>query len=135
MFKRFAVLGVFALIVAFSAVNTFSQSSVKVKATISDMPERMSIGETAKVTVTITNTGKNLWTSENVYAHELSVFDISKEWSGDWKLEPGQSKEVFYKVTAPDKPGSYKMRVVIYDGNKKIGYRTKKVEVSGTSIK
>ena len=71
----------------------------------------------------------------NHCARPSPTASISKEWSGDWKLEPGQSKEVFYKVTAPEKSGSYKMRIVVYNGNKKIAYRTKKVEVTGTSLK
>lgn len=129
MFKRFVVFWVLALILAVSANNVYSQNVGKVKATISDMPDQMQAGQTAKVTVTITNTGTTLWTSENAYAHELGPFDINKEWTGDWKLEPGQSKDVYYKVTAPEKPGSYKMRIVIYNGNKKIGHRNKKVEV------
>ncbi len=107
----------------------FAQNVGKVKATISDMPDQMQAGSNTKVTVTITNTGNQLWTSENVYAHELGLFEITKEWSGEWKLEPGQSKELQYTVTAPNNSGDYKMRVVIYDGNKKIGYRTKKVKV------
>lgn len=129
MFKRFIVFGFLALIIAVSANNIYSQNVGKVKATISDMPDQMQAGQTAKVTVTITNTGSTLWTSENAYAHELGPFDISKEWTGEWKLEPGESKEVYYKVTAPEKSGSYKMRIVIYNGNKKIGFRNKKVEV------
>jgi uncharacterized protein (DUF58 family) len=129
MFKRFAVFAILALIFALSANNIFSQNVGKVKATISDMPDQIQAGQTAKVTVTITNTGSTQWTSENAYAHELGPFEINKEWTGEWKLEPGQSKEVYYKVTAPEKSGSYKMRIVIYNGNKKIGYRSKKVEV------
>lgn len=113
----------------FAASGIFSQNVGKVKATISDMPEQMQAGSNTKVTVTITNTGKTLWTNENVYAHELGPFEITKEWSGEWKLEPGQSKELQYTVTAPNNSGSYKMRVVIYDGDKKIGYRSKKVQV------
>ncbi len=113
----------------FAASGVFSQNLGKVKATISDMPEQMQAGSSVKVTVTITNTGKNLWTNENIYAHELGMFEITKDWSGEWKLDPGQSKELQYTVTAPNNSGDYKMRVVIYDGNKKIGYRNKKVKV------
>jgi len=126
MFKLSTIIAVFVL---FAVSGIYSQNLGKVKATISDMPDQMTEGQSVKVTVTITNTGKNTWTNENIYSHELSVFEIKKEWSGDWKLEPGESKELQYTVTAPDKSGSFKMRIVIYDGNKKIGYRSKKVEV------
>lgn len=128
MFKFSALFAVF-LMFLFASPGILAQNLGKVKATISDMPDQMTAGQSAKVTVTITNTGKNTWTNENVYAHELSVFEIKKEWSGEWKLEPGQSKELQYTVTAPDRSGNFKMRIVIYDGNKKIGYRSKKVEV------
>jgi uncharacterized membrane protein len=126
---RFSSLIVVFVVALLAASSIFSQNVGKVKATISDMPDQIAAGQSVKVTVTITNTGKTTWTSENVYAHELSVFDIRKEWSGEWKLEPGQSKELQYTVTAPEKSGSFKMRIVIYDGNKKIGHRSKKVEV------
>ena len=128
MFKFSSTITVFFVILLASG-SLLAQNLGKVKATISDMPDQMTAGQSAKVTVTITNTGKNTWTNENIYSHELGVFEIKKEWSGEWKLEPGQSKELQYTVTAPDKSGSYKMRIVIYDGNKKIGYRSKKVEV------
>lgn len=128
MFKFSSLIAVF-IVVLFASGGILAQNVGKVKATISDMPDQMAAGQSTKVTVTITNTGKNTWTGENVYAHELGIFEIRKEWSGDWKLEPGQSKELQYTVTAPDKSGSFKMRVVIYDGNKKIGYRNKKVEI------
>ncbi len=127
MFKT--VSGLVLLFVMFLSAGVYAQNAGKVKATISDMPGQMTAGQSTKVTVTITNVGKNLWTSENVYGHELGEFEIKKEWSGDWKLEPGQSKELQYTVTAPSTSGSYKMRIVIYDGNKKIGFRSKKVEV------
>lgn len=127
MFKTAANF-IFLIALLFST-TVFAQNVGKVKATISDMPEQIQAGQTAKVTVTITNTGNTTWTSENAYAHELGPFEINKEWQGEWKLEPGQSKEVYYKVTAPDKSGSYKMRIIIYNGDKKIAYRTKKVEV------
>ena len=128
MFKFSSIITVFFVILLASG-SLLAQNLGKVKATISDMPDQMTEGQSVKVTVTITNTGKNTWTNENIYSHELSVFEIKKEWSGDWKLEPGESKELQYTVTAPDKSGSFKMRIVIYDGNKKIGYRSKKVEV------
>ena len=127
MFKTAANF-IFLIVLLFST-TVFAQNVGKVKATISDMPEQIQAGQTAKVTVTITDTGNTTWTSEIAYAHELGPFEINKEWSGEWKLEPGQSKEVYYKVTAPDKSGSYKMRIIIYNGDKKIAYRTKKVEV------
>ncbi len=128
MFK-FSCFFASLLLILFITSGVTAQNLGKVKATISDMPDQMTAGQSAKVTVTITNTGKTTWTNENIYSHELSVFEIKKEWSGEWKLEPGQSKELQYTVTAPDKSGSFKMRIVIYDGNKKIGYRSKKVEV------
>ncbi len=126
---RFSSLVALIIVVLLASGNAYAQNVGKVKATISDMPDQMTAGQSVKVTVTITNTGNTTWTNENVYAHELSVFDIRKEWSGEWKLEPGQSKELQYTVTAPERSGSFKMRIVIYDGNKKIGYRSKKVEV------
>lgn len=126
---RFTALFASFLMLLFVTTGAASQNLGKVKATISDMPDQMTTGQSVKVTVTITNVGKNTWSNENIYAHELSVFDIKKEWSDDWKLEPGQSKELQYTVSAPEKSGSFKMRIVIYDGNKKIGYRSKKVDV------
>ncbi len=128
MFKFSSIITVFIVVLLVSG-SLLAQNPGKVKATISDMPDQMEAGKSAKVTVTITNTGKTTWSNENIYSHELSVFEITKEWSGEWKLEPGQSKELQYTVTAPDRSGSFKMRIVIYDGNRKIGYRSKKVEV------
>lgn len=125
LFSKFIVI----FIVFFAVSGIFSQNLGKVKATISDMPNQMQTGQSATVTVTITNIGKNKWTNENIYSHELGAFEIKKDWTGTWELEPGQSKELQYTVTAPNTSGSYKMRIVIYNGDKKIGYRSKKVEV------
>lgn len=125
IFSKFAVF--LMLFVAVSGI--YSQNLGKVKATISDMPNQMQAGSSTTVTVTITNIGKNKWTNENIYSHELGAFEIKKDWTGTWELEPGQSKDLQYSVTAPNTSGSYKMRIVIYNGDKKIGYRSKKVEV------
>ena len=85
MFKFSSIITVFFVILLASG-SLLAQNLGKVKATISDMPDQMTAGQSAKVTVTITNTGKNTWTNENIYSHELGVFEIKKsgQVSGNW---------------------------------------------------
>ncbi len=134
MFKIFSNLAVFAVFLMFVSHLSNSQTSM-IKVAVSDIPQQMTAGETYKVTCTITNSSGNIWSSEPLYAKAKGPFEISKEWTGEWKLNPGESTNVFYKVTAPTKPGTYKLRVTFYDGDKKIGYKSKKITVSGTSLK
>lgn len=131
LFSKFAAI----FIVFFAVSGVFSQNTGKVKAAISNMPNQMQAGSSITVTVTITNIGKNKWSNENLYAHELGAFEIVKDWSGTWEIEPGQSKDLQYTVIAPNTPGNYRIRIAVYKGDKKISYRSKKVEVLSTSSK
>jgi uncharacterized protein YfaS (alpha-2-macroglobulin family) len=127
------------LCVLLSGAALYSQnddnSTGKVKAVVSDLPGSMNVGETYKVTVTITNTGKNKWSSADLTAKAYGPFYISKEWSGEWTIEPGQSTQTFYAITAPQKSGKYKLKVVFYNHGKRIGTKSKKIEVVSTTMK
>jgi uncharacterized membrane protein len=131
MFRKLTI-SCFLLIslLIFTSVS-YSQVSQagRVKAGISDIPSQMNAGETYKVQCTITNISQNEWNSEDLHAKVHGPFEVSKEWSGEWKLSPGESITVYYKVTAPQKSGSFKIKVTFYDGNKKVGYKSKKILV------
>ena len=122
----------FALLLILSA--SVKAQTDKVKAGMSDIPDEMNLGETYKIAVTITNIGTNDWSSENLSRKFYGPFDVTKEWEGVWKLKPGESTQVYYKVT-PLEAGQHKLRVMIYNGDKRIGYRSKKVTVNSTSVK
>jgi uncharacterized membrane protein len=112
---------------------SYSQNNDKVKAAVSTMPSEMEAGSTISVTVTITNTGNNNWTNANVDVKELGLFDISKNWDVIWILEPGQSRDLQYNVTAPKHTGKHRMKIVVYNDGKRIGSRTKVINVVNSS--
>ncbi|MBN8584650.1 MAG: hypothetical protein J0M37_06090 [Ignavibacteria bacterium] len=123
---------IFLIMFVFNSVS-FSQNDGtphdKVKAALSNMPDKMNAGETITITVTITNTGTTTWTNANLTTKELGQFEISKLNDVVWTLEPGQSKDLQYQVKAPEKPGTYRMKIIVNNGDKKIGSRSKKVSV------
>ena len=123
---------IFLMMFIFNSVS-FSQNDGtthdKVKAAVSNMPDKMNAGETITITVTITNTGTTTWTNASLTTKELGQFEISKLNDVVWTLEPGQSKDLQYQVKAPEKPGIYRMKIIVNNGDKKIGSRTKKVSV------
>lgn len=123
---------IFLMMFIFNSVS-FSQNDGtthdKVKAAVSNMPDKMNAGETITITVTITNTGTTTWTNASLTTKELGQFEISKLNDVVWTLEPGQSKDLQYQVKAPEKPGTYRMKIIVNNGDKKIGSRTKKVSV------
>lgn len=127
--NRFASFYCFLLLLLLASVSYTQNSNDKVKAALSDMPSQMKAGETTVITVTITNIGAATWSNADITARELGVFDITKVSDVLWSIEPGQSRDIQYRVTAPQKPGKYKMRVVVYNGSKKVGSKNKTVTV------
>ena len=119
----------FAAVFIFVSSSLFSQNVGKVKAIMGNLPESMETGSTHKIAVNITNTGTTEWSSEHLHGKEHGKFEVTKEWSGEWKLQPGETTQVYYKVTAPSEPGSYKLWVSIYNDNKRIATGSRKVEV------
>lgn len=120
------------LLLVFNSVSSAQNDSSphdKVKAAISNMPDKMNAGETITITVTITNTGNSTWTNTNLTSKELGPFEISKLNDVLWTLGPGESKDLQYQVTAPVKTGTFRMKIIVSNGTKKIGSRNKKVTV------
>ena len=82
-----------------------------------------------KIAVNITNTGTTEWSSEHLHGKAAGKFEISKEWSGEWKLQPGETTQVYYKITAPGTSGKYRLKVSIINDGKKVASRTRKINV------
>ncbi len=129
MFKIASKISFALFLALIFATAAYSQNDDKVKAAISNMPTEMEAGSTISVTVTYTNTGKTTWTNANIDVRELGLFDISKDWTAVWTLEPGQSKSFQYNVTAPKNTGKHRMKLVVYNNDKKIGSKNKVVNV------
>lgn len=113
----------------FVSSNLFAQNAGKVKAVMGDLPLSMEVNTIYKVAVNITNTGKTEWSSEHLHGKADGKFDISKEWSTEWKLQPGESTQVYYKITAPGTAGKYRLKITIYNDSKKIISRSRKITV------
>lgn len=114
-----------------SAAN--SQNAGRVKAAVSTMPDEMKAGETITVTATVTNLGNETWSSENFDAKELGPFDIRRQFKEEWKVDPGNSINLNYSVTAPKTTGKQKIRLVFYNGTKKVLVKTRTVNVVDSS--
>ena len=113
---------------------TFSQKSVdKVKAVCGDLPDEMKQCCSVEITVTVTNTGTNTWSSSKLNTKVTGGFTFTTDTIG-WdvfKLEPGESKSLDYKLTAPNSTGKKKCKVYFYSDNKKIGTKQKTIKVIG----
>jgi len=117
------------LLMIFVSGYAMAQNPGKVKAVMGDLPETMAAGEIYKVVVNITNTGKSEWSSEHLHGKAAGKFEITKEWSGEWKLQPGETTQVYYKITAPGTAGKYRLKITIYNDNKKLVARTRQIIV------
>lgn len=101
----------------------------KVKAVVGDLPSQMNAGETINISITITNTGDNEWSSDKFSGKETGPFEIKKSGNNDFKLQPGQSQTLTYTLTAPQTAGKKKCNVYFYTENKKIGSKSKKINI------
>lgn len=133
MFKN--ALKLLIIILALAAVTASYSQDDKVKSVVSSMPDEMAAGSTITVSITYTNNGSQTWSNQDFEVKETGPFDVTRSNELVWSLAPGESKTKEYQVTAPDKPGSYKMRIAVYHKDKRIAYKTKKVSVTGSSLK
>ena len=126
LIKNMLILSLFTLVSSYA----MSQSVVKVKAAMSNLPKTMEAGSTSKVALNITNTGTNEWSSEHLHGKEYSIFDVTKEWSGVVILQPGETTQLYYKITAPNIAGKYKLVFTVYNDGKKVASRTRTITVT-----
>jgi len=106
-----------------------------VKAVVGDLPSQMNAGESISISITITNTGDNEWSSEKLSGKETGPFEIRKSGNNDFKLQPGQSQTLNYTITAPNSAGKKTCKVYFYTSGRKIGSKTKKINVTVTDTK
>ncbi len=119
-----------ASVIFFTVINTASAGDDdKVKAMVGDLPSEMTAGSSVQFSVTLTNTGNNTWSSDKLSAKETGPFDITKSSVNVFNLEPGQSQTLNYTITAPSKTGKQKCKVYFYTTGRKIGSKTKTINV------
>ncbi|MEO8515013.1 MAG: hypothetical protein ABI543_15755, partial [Ignavibacteria bacterium] len=69
------------------------------------------------------------WSSDKFSGKETGPFEIKKSGNNDFKLQPGQSQTLNYSLTAPNGPGKKQCKVYFYTDNKKIGSKSKKINI------
>jgi hypothetical protein len=124
----------FTLLIAILLTGSFAYSqSSDIKALISDLPSEMIAGQTYTVTVTITNNSTGAWNSEKFKAKFYGKFTVTNPNETVFVLQPGESTNKIYNVTAPSTTGRYKIKVIIYNGERKVALKSRTVKViSGT---
>ncbi|MBK8553611.1 MAG: hypothetical protein IPL53_22165 [Ignavibacteria bacterium] len=105
------------------------------------VPSSMNAGEKYKVVATMKNSGNTAWSSLNNEYMLAPVTQSSDITYPDWNsapvyfsnsIEPGQSAEVEFYVTAPMTPGIYDLQWIMKKGDNYFGQKTNNVSVNVT---
>lgn len=144
--KTLKILFIFILLASFANIcaqvddNTKSDKKHKhkkqIKVKIHDLPNEMTPGSSADVTVTVTNKSKsNGWEYSGRFTCTVEgpFTFVTSTTTALFTLNPGESKDLIYKLTAPTTEGSHKASIVFFDGDKKVGSKTKLIRVYSTT--
>lgn len=110
-----------------------SKSKKQIKVKIHDIPKVMAVGSSADIIVTVTNKSKSeAWTYSGDFSYTVSgPFTLTRAdlTSTEFSLNPRESKDLTYKLTAPSEEGKYKVTIAFLDGDRKVGSKSKTIKV------
>lgn len=132
MKKYFVISFLFIFAFFISVSNTFSQSNDKIKGAITDIPNEMQAGQTASITVTVTNKSKDMsWSSDQLKLEVTGPFQVTNPSVSERAvtLEPGQSADLTLILIAPADVGKQKLTLVIYNNEIKLARKTKNIKI------
>ncbi len=116
--------------------DTKDKNKAQIKVKINDLPKAMENGSSTDIVVTITNKSKtDAWEYSGNFTYSVDgSFTLTRDnlTSSKFTLNPRESKDVLYKLTAPSEEGKHKVTITFYDGGRKVGTKTKVIKV-GTS--
>lgn len=114
-----------------------SKSKKQIKVKIHDIPKVMTVGSSEDIIVTVTNKSKSeVWTySENFTYTVEGPFTLTRTdlTTTEFSLNPRESKDLTYKLTAPSEEGKHKVTIIFLDGDRKIGSKSKSIKVGSNA--
>ncbi len=113
--------------------TTTGKSKKQIKVKIRDIPKVMSVGSSADIIVTVTNKSKSeTWTYSGDFTYTVEgPFTLTRAdlTSTEFSLNPRESKDLTYQLTAPSEEGKHKVTIIFLNGDKKIGSKSKVIKV------
>ena len=104
------------------------------------IPEKMAAGEKYKVRVTMKNTGTSVWLPGSLDGYKIAPVTetsdiIYPEWNTNAvylsnSIDPGQTSDIEFYVTAPLNPGIYGMQWMMKKGDNYFGQKTNRAGVN-----
>lgn len=121
----------FLLIVSLVFTSGILSQTQKIEAVIGYVSKNMEISGTQIVTCSITNNSASEVSSAllSIVLKNAKNFQVATGWSSDWTLLPGLSSEFDIIITAPDKKGSYPVRVYVYYDEKMLTSKKLQIKV------
>jgi hypothetical protein len=112
--------------------NSYSQSDDHINAVITGIPHEILAGQTAEITVTVTNKTKDTyWSSSQLKMEVTGPFTVVNQMQSERAitLEPGQSGNILLTLTPTAEGGKQEFTIILYNNDIKLARETKNIEV------
>lgn len=113
--------------------TTTGKNKKQIKVKIHGIPKVMAVGSSADIIVTVTNKSKSeTWTYSGDFTYTVEgPFTLTRAdlTTTEFSLNPRESKDLTYKLTAPNEEGKHKVTILFFDGDRKIGSKSKVIKV------